>query len=72
MLTGEEILAQIIEVQEQDITYTRANESSGIIYTLSKNQVSKIVFKNGIEQVFQQGDTREIVAEPGNFTYPDE
>lgn len=69
---GEEILANIIDVQEQDITFSKPGESSGIVYTLSKSQIDKIVFRNGIEQVFQQGEMQEINAAQENYTYPDE
>ncbi len=58
---GEIIQAKILEIKEQDITFQKHNDASGVVYVIAKNKVQRIVFQNGIEETFHvEGDTQHI------------
>jgi hypothetical protein len=58
---GEVIQAKILEIKEQDITYQRHNDPSGVVFVIAKSEVQRIVFQNGIEEIFHvEGDTQHI------------
>jgi hypothetical protein len=58
---GELIQAKILEIKEQDITFQKYNDASGVVYVIAKNKVQRIVFQNGIEETFYiEGDTQHV------------
>lgn len=58
---GEIIQAKILEIKEQDITFQRQNDASGVVFVIAKNKVQRIVFQNGIEETFHSdGDTEYV------------
>ncbi|MEH0157127.1 hypothetical protein V6R21_23600 [Limibacter armeniacum] len=50
---GKVIQGQVLKVQEENVVFTYPGEA--IENTMSKSNISKIVFKNGREQTFSQG-----------------
>lgn len=58
---GEVIQAKILEIKEQDITFQKHNDASGVVFVIAKNKVQRIVFQNGIEETFHaEGDTQHV------------
>lgn len=50
---GFPIEAKIIEINESEIKYKKFNNQEGPIYTISKKNVTKIIFENGTKEIFE-------------------
>lgn len=59
---GEIIQAKILEIKEQDITFQKHNDASGVVFVIAKNKVQRIVFQNGIEETFHAEDDTEYIS----------
>lgn len=59
---GEVIQAKILEIKEQDITFQKHNDTSGVVFVIAKNEVQRIVFQNGIEETFHVEDDTEYIS----------
>lgn len=51
--TGEIIIAKIIEINIQDISYKRADLMDGPLFVSNKNDIQKITYANGITDTFE-------------------
>ncbi len=51
MINGDSLISKITEINIENIKYKNYNNLEGPQYIISKEGVSKIVFKNGVEQI---------------------
>jgi len=73
MVNGDSIQSKIIKIDIDKISFHKANNLTGPLYVISKNEVSKIVFENGaIETLGQEKveltleEVKEIIIETIN------
>ncbi|WP_417854211.1 hypothetical protein [Xanthomarina gelatinilytica] len=58
-LNNEEILAKVEEIHVETVSYKKFDNLSGPTYHIKKSEVSKIIFENGNEEIFDVSPKKE-------------
>lgn len=73
--SGSMIPAKVYEITQHEIRYQKSTNLEGPIYTINKNNVSLIEYKNGTKDVFSENGGQSNVAPPStnsnNYTKDD-
>src|SRR5690606_38046284 len=56
---NEEISAKVEEIHIETISYKKSDNLSGPTYHIEKSEVSKIIFENGNEEIFDVSPKKE-------------
>jgi len=59
--TGKDILVNILEIREADVTYTLYTDSAKTPYVMDKEEIQKVVYENGIEERFTSSNNETII-----------
>ncbi|MFL5764998.1 MAG: hypothetical protein ACJ77K_13725 [Bacteroidia bacterium] len=54
MRNGSSVSARVIEVSPGEVKYKRCDNMEGPTYTINKNQMASIAYRNGVKEVFEQ------------------
>lgn len=58
---GKDLSVNITEIRQTDVTFTMYNDSSATPYVMDKEEIEKIVFKNGTEERFGNQNNETIL-----------
>lgn len=54
-VSGQKISAKVVEINQTEIKYKKANNPDGPVYVVDKTDVALIEYKNGIKEVYGTG-----------------
>ena len=57
--SGQVIPARVYEINQTDIKYRKPSNPDGPLYTISKDDIAVIEYKNGTKDVFQSGSQQD-------------
>lgn len=69
---GEDINAKILEVNQNDIKYKKADNLNGPTFTISKSDILMVRYENGSKDIFNQTTTARETSSVRNDTAPRE
>lgn len=64
--SGKVIPAKVYEINQTDIKYKKPSNPDGPLYTISKEDIAVIEYKNGTKDVFESGEQVASVAKNDN------
>lgn len=59
-ISGQKIPAKVIEINQNEIKYKKANNIDGPTYVVDKTDVALIEYKNGTKELYGNGQTTDI------------
>lgn len=58
---GKDLVVNITEIRITDVTFTMYNDTSNTPFVMDKTEIEKVVFKNGVEERFGNGENETII-----------
>src|SRR5689334_7848980 len=56
---GDQVEGKVVDVATRTITYKKADNPTGPTYTINKDELSRIVYENGSEDIFNSTSERK-------------